>query len=161
MFGMVMNEKDSQGMLEDVAAIHSAAAAANRSEGSRTLVQTMEKAGRALDQRNAMISELQLKVLSMKKEAGEVVRERDSTLAELNEILASGCSARDTIDFLVNELAKVTGEPVRKIRERACAVRTQAYEREIESSLQDGSLTVDPRSDGTAQSREWYRPDLL
>lgn len=149
LFGVVMSDKDAMGVHEDVAMINGAATRARaqrEASEQREVLDTLDTATAALRQKNETIRHLMGRVQAS-----------DETCAE---VLIASRSAKETIDFLVKELAKLTGEPVQKIQQRANAVRTQVYERFVDDSLKTGGLKFDPRANGTAQRRDWYRPDL-
>lgn len=149
LFGVVMNGEDAIGAMQDVAMINGAA---ERARGQREAAERRQEndalgaAATALKQKNETIRQLI-----------DRVQASDETCAE---VLIASRSAKETIDFLVKEIAKLTGEPVQKIQQRANAVRTQVYERFVDDSLKTGGLKFDPRANGTAQRRDWYRPDL-
>jgi len=150
MFGLIMTPKDAQAALEDTTIVRMAGNTAARQIEHRAHLRemdAMDAASMALRQRNELIAKL--------------TRDVNSAHEGRNEVVAAARSADTTIAFLINELAKATGEPRARVQERAAAVRTQAYEQNVEKSLHERKLLSDPRTNGTAQTRDWYRPDLL
>lgn len=148
-FGLVMSARDAQGALEDVTMVRAAfsrVGSAEEVEHQRQLALS-EQRTREFEQKNDVIR-------TLKKQLFESV-ERGQ------EVSIASRSAKQTIDMLIEEIAALRGQAPQQVRQRVNAIRTQNYEKLVEGSLKSGELHSDPRTNGTAHKRDWYRPDLL
>lgn len=145
-----LNEKDAQGLLEDVALMHT-----NRPDSTISAADLYESAMR-LRRANRAIQVRDDKLREVGAKLGDL-----ST--EYNDLKAVANASRLVIDALADQFAKALNVAPEVVRKRAYEAMSRMYDREVDEMLSTGNLSKDLRQDPDVKvrkSRDWYSPEI-
>ncbi|SFN90545.1 hypothetical protein SAMN05660284_02490 [Formivibrio citricus] len=155
---MFMNANDAQGFMEDMAVF----------DAQRRAQNAQSEAGRSAA-RNADW-EREDKIMEMTV-AAVAIKQRDNIIADLRKQLAvmadcayarsaSAGAGTQALSAAVNELSRLTGRSPQEVDYHFRAIRSRAYDAEINAFLAQHPSLADPRKDAS-QIPAWYVPDSI
>ena len=144
-----MNANDALRALEDVTIyrnLHTAMQHRVAGDEAEKNEQAFRMASIALRERTATIERLS-------GELGDVNHDR-------NYAAALYLSATKTLDHVIRDFAKAAGVSEDGLRKRYNMVRTQHFNRQVNTGIEQGWFKRDPRLELSDDQRKWYQPGL-
>lgn len=153
-----LNRKDAEGLLEDVAMLGTLQ---RRRRAEPYTGPTAEQLAR--DQQVRDLRSENVKIATRELQAHNALVESQKKVAALSydyaDLAAATKACRGTIDALVAQLAKVTGQPMEQVQKAAHKLMSDKYDAAVDEMLSLSQLSKDPRKDPEIMrrpSRNWY-----
>lgn len=145
----MMNANDALGALEDVTIFRNLSGAMR----DRVVGDEAEKNEQAFRMASVALRERAGTIERLKGELGDVHHNR-------NYAATLYLAASKTLDHVIRDFAKAAGVSEDELRKRYNMIRTQHFNQQVNTGVDQGWFNRDPRLDLSDEQKKWYQPGL-